>query len=89
MKYSPLVCLHISDVLKSIRETHDNGKWKTKLLVRDTIADITLQQIMTLTKEFDVIVTMTLNGAFVSDAFAAQVFDILLSIGLIACPKML
>ena len=89
MKYSPLVCFQVSDVLKSIRETHDNGKWKKKLLVRDTIADITLQQIMTRTKEFDVIVTMTLNGAFVSDAFAAQVFDILLSIGLIACPKML
>lgn len=63
----------VSGVLKAILDSHGNGKWKKKLLVRDTIADITLQQIMTRTKEFDVIVTMTLNGAYISDAMAAQV----------------
>jgi isocitrate dehydrogenase len=63
----------VNGVLTSILSTHGKGQWKKKLLVRDTIADITLQQIMTRTKEFDVIVTMTLNGSYVSDALAAQV----------------
>jgi isocitrate dehydrogenase len=63
----------VGGVLKSILNTHGNGKWKQKLLVRDTIADITLQQIMTRTREFDVIVTMSLNGAYISDALAAQI----------------
>ncbi|HEX7410281.1 MAG TPA: NADP-dependent isocitrate dehydrogenase, partial [Candidatus Binatia bacterium] len=53
--------------------THGEGKWKKKLLVRDAIADITLQQILTRPKEFDVIATMNLNGDYLSDALAAQV----------------
>ncbi len=54
-------------------ETHGDGKWKRKLLVRDSIADITLQQALTRAKEFDVIATMNLNGDYLSDALAAQV----------------
>jgi isocitrate dehydrogenase len=54
-------------------ETHGNGKWKKMLKIRDTIADITLQQTMTRAKEFDVIATMNLNGDYLSDALAAQV----------------
>jgi len=54
-------------------ETHGDGKWKTKLLVRDSIADITLQQVLTRATEFDVIATMNLNGDYLSDALAAQV----------------
>ena len=38
--------------------THGDGKWKSKLLVRDSIADITLQQVLTRPKEFDVIATL-------------------------------
>jgi len=53
--------------------THGEGKWKKKLLIRDAIADITLQQILTRPKEFDVLATMNLNGDYVSDALAAQV----------------
>ncbi|MDO8632888.1 MAG: isocitrate/isopropylmalate family dehydrogenase, partial [Phycisphaerales bacterium] len=53
--------------------THGDGKWKQKLLIRDTIADITLQQILTRPKEFDVVATMNLNGDYLSDALAAQV----------------
>lgn len=53
--------------------THGDGKWKKKLLVRDTIADITLQQVLTRAKDFDVIATMNLNGDYLSDALAAQV----------------
>jgi isocitrate dehydrogenase len=44
-----------------------------KILVKDTIADIFLQQILTRPKEFDVIATMNLNGDYISDALAAQV----------------
>ena len=53
--------------------THGDGKWKQKLLVRDAIADITLQQILTRPKEFDVVATLNLNGDYLSDALAAQV----------------
>jgi len=44
-----------------------------KILVKDAIADIFLQQILTRPNEFDVVVTMNLNGDYVSDALAAQV----------------
>ena len=44
-----------------------------KLLVKDAIADITLQQILTRPDEFDVIATLNLNGDYLSDALAAQV----------------
>ncbi|MFH0865470.1 MAG: NADP-dependent isocitrate dehydrogenase [Bacteroidota bacterium] len=53
--------------------THGNGQWKNKLLLRDTIADITLQQVLTRAKEFDVVTTTNLNGDYLSDALAAQV----------------
>ncbi len=44
-----------------------------KLLIKDAIADITLQQVLTRPDEFDVIATMNLNGDYLSDALAAQV----------------
>lgn len=44
-----------------------------KILVKDAIADITLQQVLTRPDEFDVIATMNLNGDYLSDALAAQV----------------
>ncbi|NOT01464.1 MAG: NADP-dependent isocitrate dehydrogenase [Phycisphaerales bacterium] len=44
-----------------------------KLLVRDVIADIALQQVLTRPDEFDVIATLNLNGDYISDALAAQV----------------
>jgi len=44
-----------------------------KVLIKDAIADITLQQVLTRPKEFDVIATMNLNGDYLSDALAAQV----------------
>jgi isocitrate dehydrogenase len=44
-----------------------------KLLVKDSIADITLQQVLTRPTEFDVIATLNLNGDYLSDALAAQV----------------
>ncbi len=44
-----------------------------KVLIKDAIADITLQQVLTRPDEFDVIATMNLNGDYISDALAAQV----------------
>ncbi|MFT5111481.1 MAG: isocitrate dehydrogenase [Parasphingorhabdus sp.] len=44
-----------------------------KILIKDAIADITLQQVLTRPAEFDVIATMNLNGDYLSDALAAQV----------------
>jgi isocitrate dehydrogenase len=44
-----------------------------KVLVKDAIADITLQQVLTRPEEFDVIATLNLNGDYLSDALAAQV----------------
>ena len=51
-----------------------NGKPPAgELLVKDAIADITLQQVLTRPDEFDVVATMNLNGDYLSDALAAQV----------------
>jgi len=50
-------------------EAIENGA----ILVKDAIADITLQQVLTRPAEFDVIATMNLNGDYLSDALAAQV----------------
>ena len=44
-----------------------------KVLVKDAIADIALQQVLTRPEEFDVIATLNLNGDYLSDALAAQV----------------
>jgi isocitrate dehydrogenase len=44
-----------------------------QILVKDAIADITLQQVLTRPTEFDVIATLNLNGDYLSDALAAQV----------------
>jgi isocitrate dehydrogenase len=51
-----------------------NGKPPAgQILVKDAIADITLQQVLTRPDEFDVVATMNLNGDYLSDALAAQV----------------
>jgi len=50
-----------------------DGRPGDKILVKDAIADITLQQVLTRPAEFDVIATLNLNGDYLSDALAAQV----------------
>ena len=50
-----------------------DGKPEGRLLMKDAIADITLQQVLTRPGEFDVIATPNLNGDYLSDALAAQV----------------
>ena len=49
------------------------GKPGDRILVKDTIADIFLQQVLTRPEDFDVIATTNLNGDYASDALAAQV----------------
>jgi isocitrate dehydrogenase len=51
----------------------DAAKKAGKVIIKDAIADITLQQVLTRPDEFDVIATMNLNGDYLSDALAAQV----------------
>jgi isocitrate dehydrogenase len=66
------VCREVEEAL-ALWPTHGEGKWKSKVLLRDTIADITLQQVLTRPRDFDVIATPNLNGDYISDALAAQV----------------
>jgi isocitrate dehydrogenase len=61
------------DTALKLWPSHGDGKWKKMLLIKDSIADITLQQVLTRGKDFDVIATMNLNGDYLSDALAAQV----------------
>ena len=49
------------------------AKKSGKIIIKDAIADITLQQVLTRPDEFDVVATMNLNGDYLSDALAAQV----------------
>jgi len=49
------------------------GKPGAGLVIKDSIADITLQQVLTRPEDFDVIATLNLNGDYLSDALAAQV----------------
>src|SRR5271163_3934696 len=51
----------------------DAARKSGKIIIKDAIADITLQQVLTRPDEFDVVATMNLNGDYLSDALAAQV----------------
>lgn len=58
---------------EAANKAQSDAEAQGKLLVKDSIADIFLQQILTRPKEFDVVATMNLNGDYISDALAAQV----------------
>ncbi|MGZ8489034.1 MAG: isocitrate/isopropylmalate family dehydrogenase, partial [Candidatus Binatia bacterium] len=68
-----------NDIKKEVEEalklwpTHGDGKWKSKLMLKDSIADVTLQFVLIRPKDYDVIATLNLNGDYLSDALAAQV----------------
>jgi isocitrate dehydrogenase len=51
----------------------DAARKAGKVIIKDAIADITLQQVLTRSEDFDVIATLNLNGDYLSDALAAQV----------------
>ena len=58
---------------EAANQTQKSALDSGKLLVKDTIADAFLQQILTRANEYDVIATLNLNGDYISDALAAQV----------------
>ncbi|GLO66829.1 MULTISPECIES: NADP-dependent isocitrate dehydrogenase [Oceanobacillus] len=58
---------------EAANKAQDEALASGKILVKDAIADIFLQQVLTRPKEFDVVATMNLNGDYISDALAAQV----------------
>ena len=58
---------------KSANAEMDAAKASGRVLIKDAIADITLQQVLTRPDEFDIIATTNLNGDYISDALAAQV----------------
>ena len=62
----------VEEALK-LWDTHGDSKWKSKLLLKDSIADVTLQFVLVRPQDYDVIATMNLNGDYLSDALAAQV----------------
>ena len=58
---------------KAANAEMDEAKKSGKIIIKDAIADITLQQVLTRPDEFDVLATCNLNGDYLSDALAAQV----------------
>ena len=58
---------------KAANAEMDAAKKAGKIIIKDAIADITLQQVLTRPEEFDVLATCNLNGDYLSDALAAQV----------------
>ena len=66
------IMCEVEEALK-LWDTHGDGKWKSKLMLKDSIADVTLQFVLIRPRDYDVIATMNLNGDYLSDALAAQV----------------
>ena len=64
--------VEVEEALK-LWDTHGDGKWKKMLLIKDSIADVSLQFTIIRPRDYDVIATMNLNGDYLSDALAAQV----------------
>ncbi|KON91126.1 NADP-dependent isocitrate dehydrogenase [Rossellomorea marisflavi] len=62
-----------ADGLDAANKAQSDAEAAGKIIVKDSIADIFLQQILTRPAEFDVVATMNLNGDYISDALAAQV----------------
>lgn len=61
------------DGVNAANKAQDEALAAGKILVKDAIADIALQQVLTRPEDFDVIATLNLNGDYLSDALAAQV----------------
>jgi isocitrate dehydrogenase len=72
-EFGESVVAEVEDVLAKIGETHGGGKWKSKILITDRIADSIFQQIIIRPSDYSVLATTNLNGDYISDAAAAQV----------------
>jgi isocitrate dehydrogenase len=67
------VYAEVRSVITAIQATHGDGKWKSRILVNDRIADSIFQQIIIRPEDYSVLATTNLNGDYISDAAAAQV----------------
>lgn len=71
--FQQALCDEVRATLESIYETHGRGQYKTKLMIKDRIADSMFQQVLLRPAEYDVVCCPNLIGDFISDAAAAQV----------------
>ena len=63
----------VKNVIATIGATHGGGKWRSKVMINDRIADSIFQQIIIRPEEYSILATPNLNGDYISDAAAAQV----------------
>jgi isocitrate dehydrogenase len=63
----------IKQIVDSIGKSHGAGKWKSKVLINDRIADSIFQQVIIRPEEYSILACPNLNGDYISDACAAQV----------------
>ncbi len=67
------IVAEVRHTVETIGGTHGDGKWKSKILINDRIADSIFQQIIIRPSDYSVLATTNLNGDYISDAAAAQV----------------
>ena len=67
------VCGEVRAILDSIGESHGQDRWRRMVMLDDRIADSVFQQLQTRPGEYSVLVTLNLNGDYISDAAAAIV----------------
>jgi isocitrate dehydrogenase len=72
-EFGESIVAEVKQVLASIGDSHGAGKWKSKVLINDRIADSIFQQIIIRPSDYSVLATTNLNGDYISDAAAAQV----------------
>src|SRR5438874_1291468 len=63
----------VRTAIETLWKTHGDGKWKSKILINDRIADSIFQQVIIRPEEYSILATPNLNGDYISDACAAQV----------------
>jgi isocitrate dehydrogenase len=72
-EFAKAVYAEVKWALDLLSASHGSGKWKSKILINDRIADSIFQQVLTRADEYSVLATPNLNGDYLSDACAAQV----------------
>jgi isocitrate dehydrogenase len=63
----------VRSAIETLWKTHGDGKWKSKIMINDRIADSIFQQVIIRPEEYSILATPNLNGDYISDACAAQV----------------
>ena len=72
-KQRAAIVAEVKQTVASIWDSHGNGEWRKKVLIKDRIADSIFQQILIRPDEYSILATPNLNGDYLSDAAAAQV----------------